>query len=160
MKSLGFFSKFSLKAKSFSLFCPKACLWYPTPAKQSLIHLINFQLHLKCHDTHFHVPFPYHTDSCVKQSWQWYFSPCIQLSKGWCKAFTLSACPGLSPTHLEQHPGWQWVQAWCKPRFSGFSAVFAAGGCLQGPLGDALLMNYRLTPPCRALTICPIFLSS
>nr|KAF6363078.1 hypothetical protein mPipKuh1_010076 [Pipistrellus kuhlii] len=82
MKSLGFFSKFSLKAKSFSLYCPKACLWYPTPAKQSLIHLINFQLHLKCHDTHFRVPSPYHTDSCVKQSWQWYFSPCIQLSKG------------------------------------------------------------------------------
>lgn len=156
MKSLGFFSKFSLKAEGFSLYCPKVCLWDPTPAKQSLTHLVNFKWHLKCHNTHFLVPSHSHTDSGVKQSWQWYFSPCIQCRKCWCKAFTLSACPGLSPTHLEQHPGAGMIQA----STVRVSAVFAAVGCLQGPLGDALLMNYRLPHLCRALTICPIFLSS
>lgn len=53
-----------------------------------------------------------------KKSWKWYFSPCLQFSKCWFKAFTLLACPGLSPAHLKQDPGRPWVQTWCKPLLS------------------------------------------
>lgn len=84
---------------------------------------------------HIFFPSPPHSTPCVKVVMAMYFALCLQVSKCWFKAFTLWAYPGLSSTHLDQHPGRPWVQAWGKHRLSEDFCFFCHCKMLAGAPG-------------------------